>query len=329
MKINSLIALMLLISLSACEKALDYAINDTPVIVVNSFISPSEPITVNLSQSILLTEADTIRKLSNAIVSVYCDNVYKEELKYIKEGMYQSSFIPEANKTYQIKVSSSGLATASAQTNIPEKPKIVSFVVDSFRSDRSDLRAKITFKDEASIENYYFLSLKGYATKYKCIVDTVFYDGKTYYLPDCSIPDGDTLSYLSFLNKDPLLVSKAGTNSNETIDAILGQTGDKTQIIKWIAFSDRAFNGTTQTISLDIFFYPMVNTSKPIFIELKSINKDYYQYLKSKYSADNTNNSAFNEPIKVFNNITGGAGIFGAYNLAVDSVTSVKKLLFK
>lgn len=323
MKLISFILFTTLV-FTSCEKTLTYSIDESPLIVVNSLISSSDPIKVKLSKSIAITEQDTTLSLANATVNVYCNNVLKEELQYAGDGVYKSNFIPEVNTSYQIKVSSKELESVSSQTIVPQKPEIISFVADTLKQPNGSfkIRTRITIKDDEKIKNYYHLSFKGSYGQYHCHMDTIVSNGKITYVYKCeSIRDSLVSSY--FINNDLSLVNKEGSTASETTDAIFGNNEIKSNRNLWLVFSDQHINGTTHTLELIIDDSPIINQKKPFYVELKAINEDYYKYLKSKHSAENSNNTAFTEPIKVYNNITGGAGVFAAYSLAKDSVTTV------
>jgi hypothetical protein len=292
------------------------------LIVVNSLISPSEPIEVKLSQSVNITEQDTIIYIDNAIVSIYCDDTFQEKLSSAGGGVYKSLFLPEQNKTYKIQVTAEGLSNVFAITKIPPKPELVTLISDSSLFNGFNIRVRVIIKDDALLDNYYYLTLKSY------VIESVI----DYSIPPDTVRTGNEImlyyhwkeiekfSDLLFINNDQTLSGKDGSTTKETIQSILGTTKTGLQVINWFAFSDKNINGTIHTIELYIADNIRPSSAKPIYIELKSINKEYFNYLKSKTYAENEGNNPFSEPVRVYNNINGGAGIFAGFNKVVDSV---------
>jgi hypothetical protein len=304
--------IILLLVNSACEKPIKFNFSGDSVIVVNSLISANEPIQIKLSRSIGINIKDTVEYIDNASVGIYCDNVLKEEIACTGNGLYKSTLIAETGKEYKIIVSSPRYASVTANTIVPPKPEIVDIIGDISMHNGYDIRVRITLKDNAYIKNYYLLTMKGYFPIYGIDPVTNKYTAI-----------GDSLSNLPFVNNDYLIEGNNNSTATETLDAILGTADVGNHVIYWIAFSDQSINGTQHTIETYIINNIKPSYEKPLYVELKSINEDYYNYLKSKYYAQNSKTNPFSEPIKVYNNIVGGAGIFAAYNLVSDSITTI------
>ena len=94
-------------------------------------------------------------------------------------------------------------------------------------------------------------------------------------------------------------------------------------------FSDQLFNG--KEYELDFFLpnsmpYKLIqaDTLKGgfywIYVELQSLSKDVYLYIKSIDGADNITNGLFNEPYQVYSNIKNGIGIWGTYSSSIDTL---------
>lgn len=57
-----------------------------------------------------------------------------------------------------------------------------------------------------------------------------------------------------------------------------------------------------------------------VIIELQSISKDLYYYIKSIDGANNITSGLFTEPVQVYSNINDGVGIWGMYASSVDTI---------
>lgn len=316
MKSLKYLILFLIISLYSCEKPIQFNLAGTNMIVVNSLISSSDTIEVRLSKSIDISEKDTIIFLNDAKVRLYCDSIYIEDLSCKGDGIFKSGFIPVTGKEYSVIVASDNYGYVSSSTVIPSKPLLISAKADISQYNEFNQRVKITLKDDPSAKNFYLLSMQGYITEYDYTkIDSVT---KNYVII------GDRFTDLLFINHDNIITGKENSTANETLEAILGTSEVGNDVINWIAFSDQAINGTEHTIETHLVdMNIIISKEKPIVVLLKSINEDYYKYLNSRYLADKSGNNPFTEPLKVYNNIKGGVGIFAAYNLAVDSIIKV------
>lgn len=58
-----------------------------------------------------------------------------------------------------------------------------------------------------------------------------------------------------------------------------------------------------------------------IYIEIKSVSKDFYLYQKTLKEYYNSINNPFSEPAEVYSNIKLGYGIFAGYNSVIDTFT--------
>jgi hypothetical protein len=316
--IKYILILLFIIELISCEKTISFKVSDNNLLVVNSLISPADPIQLKLSQSINITDNDTVRYINDAVIGIFCNNVFKENLNCFGNGLYKSSFVPEQDNEYKIEVISEGLTNVTAKTIIPLKPEIIAAIADSFLFNGFNIRIKITINDNAIFKNFYYLTFKSYVIDY----DYTKFDSIT----NDYVIRGENFSDLLFINNDQTLSGKEGSSSKETIQAILGTTETGLDVINWLAFSDQNINGLTHTIEIYIAESNIrPSPIKPIYVELKSISEDYFKYLRSKEYSKKTGNNPFTEPIHVYNNIEGGVGIFAGFNMALDSVVPSKK----
>ncbi|MCF8381952.1 MAG: DUF4249 domain-containing protein [Bacteroidales bacterium] len=82
-------------------------------------------------------------------------------------------------------------------------------------------------------------------------------------------------------------------------------------------FSDENFNGSK--VSVTCLFKPeyRVDGKNFIDIQLNSVSKDYYLYVKSLDRYLKAKENLFAEPVKIYSNVEGGYGIFAAFNKSI------------
>ena len=116
-------------------------------------------------------------------------------------------------------------------------------------------------------------------------------------------------------------------NSNKNEFSLDGSSSNEYNV-----FSDEILNGKEYTLSFstnqntavalpgyDLNNITRENLKTEVYIDLQSISKSYYLYLKSRSASSNSNNF-FSEPIQIHNNVEGGIGILGSYSSNVRKI---------
>lgn len=290
-----LLVILFLFSLSGCEK--DFVIKDqasSSKMVINSLFTNNGKMNVYVTGSYASNGANTIHSLEDAIVELYEDNLFKEQMRYVNSdtvgtfGKFQSSFNPVKGKKYSIKVTQSqyGQAEATDEQVIPVQ--ILSYYVANYPTDSADfIRAKIVVNihDNGDKENYYKM--------------TVWAEEK---LSQVINAQGDTIIYSRIKSYKPM-------------PSIY--LSDTTREWGWnLFFSDNGFNGQNKTLEFD--FQDATAKDKLIscklWYEIRTISKSYYQYSKTLELYRQTNNTNSSEPSYVYTNIANGYGIFASYS---------------
>jgi len=155
-----------IVSLS-CEQIIEIELPERPTkIVINSMINPDSLLCVNLTKSKgSLEDVDNIRFINNAIVKLYEDGNFVQDLTYNSSGNYYADLRPQAGKLYSLEASAESLSPVSAQCLVPPQTTILS--VDSLSVIESsedmygyqygtEIRYVIKFVDEPGT-NYYRL----------------------------------------------------------------------------------------------------------------------------------------------------------------------------
>ena len=284
------IVCLLLMLLTSCEK-------DAPEIdlsgvqeklVVNCFISPQDTALSALVMRTLplgtkVTDENPFT-VTNAI-PILSDGTHSVQLVYKRGNLYQAPIeaLPiEAGKTYYLTVTTPEGLSASASCTVPLSSVPVQGVkVDSTleqQPGRTLTRYSMSFDwlDEPGKENYYIVN-----TKLWCKERLVRKDGTT-----------------TVRRHEPLI-----SYDNATFADDKGRDGQRVVSAKAEAqvFDELAFSEFTIFQTPDYLVASLWNTDVHLY---------QYQLSRQEYTGDNP----FTEPQNLYTNVTGGLGIFGAYN---------------
>lgn len=318
---NLLIVTFSILIFNSCEKVIEFNGEETkPMIVVNSFVTPDSLIYAQISKSkFFLSNKTGFDYINNADVSLYINNIFKEKLTFKSDGLYLSNLKPNTGDTIRFYITTDGLDDVESISVIPDQPVILSadttFKISftDFQLEGEDtigyyqageLGFRIKLKDESNRPDYYRLTLKKHA-----VIDAG--GGVTY----------EDQFYMPFT-----LEGFENTNTGGGLFDIFGGmiVDSKNQQL----ITDEFFNGKEFVLKFtalsskrvikpgyeDRFFYSSDNVvSEEYIVNLQSISKDMYLYLKSKEMADGIMDGFFTEPVQIYNNISNGIGILGSY----------------
>lgn len=285
------------------------------MVVLNSFISPDSTICANLTKSrFFLSNKSGFDHIYNAEISVYVNGLFREKLSFIKDGLYRAGFKPNAGDTVRLRVKVAGYEDVESTAIIQYPSNILTTETRKVEKQRDvyktgdeisayylsgDCEFNVKIKDNASEQNYYRLVVKK--------------RNQTVY-------NNDTITYEYYINF--------------TLEGFENQSGDMIGIFddgesrsKQHLITDELFNGkefvlkfATDYAYLEVvpgyeeyYNYKNPGSSESVIINLQTITKDMYLYLKSKESADGILVGFFTEPVQIYNNISNGIGILGAY----------------
>jgi len=311
--------------LASCEKEIEFKGETTdPKVVVNSYIAADSIITAHISESrFFLTNGYTFKNIENASVNIFKNGVLMEKMTYVGDGIYTGTIKskPIVGETIKLVVNVPTKNEVSCETKIELQSVILSIDTTQLVSSQSPI--SIYNSNNGTLETV------GYYVNYECKYKLKMKDNaneKNYYrlvvrTHSIFLAGGYSDSY-SFTFDD--IVSG---NSNKNEFSLDGNPSNEYNV-----FSDEIFNGkeyslsfsTSQNTAVALPGYDLTNITREnlkteVYIDLQSISKSYYLYLKSR-SASTTSNSFFSEPIQIHNNIDGGIGILGSYSSNVRKI---------
>ncbi len=300
MKTKLFISVILFVFLLGCETVVDIQIPlEPPKLVINSTLVPDEFINVHVSQSQHILDDSEFWPVTGATVEIFENEALLTTLPDSANGRYISGIHKsKAGKMYQVIVSKSGFESAAAEVLIPSDTafilgvKVDTVELTDFDYQATYLRFNVEIDDEAAVENFYEISIL-----------------KKYYMYD-----------FDYSKDPPELV-----DSTYVIEQLFLETRDLgleeyQSFGQRILFDDFLFGGKIYTMRVLTYFdeYSAEYESKPEYqVVVGNTSESYYLYELSVKLQYWTDGDPFAQPVQVYNNITNGYGIFGAFNKVV------------
>lgn len=302
-----------------------------PQIAVSTFLTPGDPIYIKLMHDIPASqEYATGKEVPDAKVTLFEDDQIVTELErfsyfdyyygyYTEEPIIPDTAYyymandryPQPGKTYRLEVESETYGNITTETTIPKPIEIdeLQSSIEEIRNDENSyvykqININVRFTDPADEENYYrLLILEATGAISNWNQDST----------DSTIHINGAINNTMFSTEDEIFFyEKENANS-----FAVGQTDNSFGI-----FTDETINGKEREISI----YFSMNTTEldttigeflVYRIELQSITKDMYYYLKSIDQQAIMYQFPFAEPIPVYSNVENGIGVFGSYSTSV------------
>ncbi len=301
---------LLLALYQSCKEPIDIEVEDAErKIVLNSWFGLDSLITVHMGLSAGILDAKKeLKFIDDAQVKLYKNNQLLETLQSDTNGYYFSEHLAATGNEYKVEIEYKNLEKITAKTTLPKPVKISSFEADYLITSYEDnpngdtiynlskADISLTFKDHVNEQNFYFLSF----TRKKPIYQYTPYG--TEYL-DTKVTgieyDVRLFNYQNFFD-----------------------SGKQ----KGYVFSDEFFDGKAYNLKAELYDYEPV-IDEFLYINLYTINKDFYEYVISYSKYLDAQDNPLAEPVNVFSNIEGGMGFFSSYTAQQD--TLVMELPFK
>ncbi len=331
-----LILSLLASGLTSCMVDFEPDIPSTPVLCMNSEITPGTPITLYLSRSWRWSEdvEESDVEIDDAEVRLYVNGELRETMtpgvtdngydpghpfyKYTK--CYRSAYAPASGDLIRIEASSEQYGEASAEVTVPYPVPIDRVVTQDLKctpigdisgwpavEDPCDFviqfKLQVHFTDPDTPHNYY--DLKTGISRYDN------YDGEAIAFLSGAYPD---------FTGEPLF-----TEHVSVLESAVAETSGYT------IFSDRQINGKTYPLRIEyepFSFYYSNPKDLPgpkdygITISLRHIDEAYYKHVLSVWEANDAIVGALGgiglaSPVYAYSNVSTGAGVVAAYATSV------------
>lgn len=298
--IKSWLKFVLLISLiSACEKSLDYQVNNQPAKpVLFAFPMPDSALKVHLSITTDILDNNSFNYLNNAQLEAFVNDtlVFSDTYPQNSEWFTVPSIKGKKVGNYKISIVTNEGNSLSANTTIPsatpinkvEEGNSTTVLVD----DNYEVNYKfiVHFSDTKNQQNFYQLRVDGIKIN--------------------SSPSFYTINYIK---DDPVFIYL----ENES-DLLTGIDYQGT-------FNDALIDGMDYALKLSIPKSELTNEDGSINTELEfhlySISKEYYSYLRSSIAEETNRNNIFYEPSNIYSNVDGGIGTVAGLSVSKKTIT--------
>ncbi len=296
---------VLLVFLMACEVDVTDKFRDQPnLFVISGLVVAGEAPRINLSQTITMTQLDTLLYLNDARLEISKnDDLFV--LNPEGEGFYTNeSLIPEPGDVLSLKCSGEGLPEASIITVVPQYPQVtdVLFQVD----DAYDFTLEVSIEDPGSTLDHYSFYLSGWRRE---IVHHHNRDTGEEWIDTSNV-------YMVYHIRiiDPVMEYTGGPRRFSFYE-LDDPRGD------YFHFSDRLFNGNRHTLTVKDNLRFIYNDSIPeIHVHLVKKDVHYFNFIGSYIHYDPYPDQDFIQPIQVYSNITGGFGLLTAESRMIDTI---------
>ena len=284
-----------LILMWGCEKEIEFRGEEVDSkVVMNSMVYEDwNPVMVRLSYSKFFLSNDPIRFIDDAMVRMRKNDVPFVDGRLIEAGTYQFDITPKCGDSLYLEAETQQGEKVDARTYVPYKATVsdidityapTEFSTPEYREYSYTLKFKLN--DPKGVKNYYQIRMsmdREDASGAMVGRNTVFFD--------CD---------------DPFLAESSG-NILEEAD----HTMEKLQ------FSDDAIDGKDYQVKLTGEFYANFGNKAPtesfhLYMEIISLSKEAYLYLKTVDQSNNRGDNPFSEPVMIYGNVNNGIGIFGA-----------------
>ncbi len=292
MKITTPILIITITALS-CTKNVQVKIPyDGDKLVLNSLFTADSNLYARLFISKKITTSNNFVSPTTAALTLFENNVNAGNFTVIDvfgTKYYKSPITAKAGNSYKIIAASPNYITVEATDTVPlaAQVQIQSLsIITNTNNNSSDFDRKLKFRlqDDAAKENFYMLKV--------FLADS----NRTTTGPRFTFPNGTSYGFqceVEGFNTDPLsTISNFGDNE--------------------VFISDETFNGKDVTLTVNFDHYG--GNFSHFALEVTSVSKATYRYLKSVKLQQNTTNDPFAEVSLVYGNVINGYGIVGGAN---------------
>lgn len=281
--VRSLILILTSTILLSCQRYFEIQLPEhEPKFVINADLQVGRPVHVFVSQSLNVLQEGVFPDIQDATVELIEECGQSHFLRYKKEGIEAGMYSYTSNdleiqpgKSYQLFVSKAGMPTATGKIAIPNPVNIDNVELSTSISDPLTgaviTNFSINFNDPIE-ENYYEIGVN--------------YKGKIDYGWD----------------EGPLVIE-----SKVKLEAVNPFYQQEHLDGENLLLNDALFNGRKARVEVNGVVMPDLELE--IIISLKSLSKEYYDYVNTLALQRFNSNNPFSQPVQVFGNIQNGYGI--------------------
>lgn len=292
-------------ALLSCTKTIDFDDEGyANQVVVNSFISTENYFSAYITKSSSILENEQNNPPAEGSMDLYEDGTLIRQFPSQVGGFAATDIVPKAGKTYRMEITSEG-KKLETETTIPEQANVISFDTATVKNEFGSKSTKYTVKiKDAAGNDFYRIVVQSESLDFYT-VDSLGIKKRKYLR---------TKNLLGINSDDPVFKNLYNNFGDEIID--VGPSNE------YNIFPDDYFQGKEYLLKFQISeynygYYPTMSGGK-IYerktILIQKLSKEMFNYMKYLKLYNHYHDNPFSEPVPVFSNVKGGAGIFAGYN---------------
>lgn len=293
-----------------CKKIIDYDPNSIrQTLVLSGVLEDNEIIDIRLSKTINRFDTVGYEPDNSKKVLAYENGIFLCELRNASRGRYVSSdaTVTTAGNSYSLEIyDEEGVQVSFAETFLPKHLAFELDTVSKYIDGEKRLAVTIKFDEPGGSEDYYRLQLND-----------------NYVIPFMDSKDEIGIQIFS-------LPSSMNIDNSWLIKG-MGFFSENEQFHDWAEnifyiFSDRYLQGQKVAFDFDMPYFmtdSVIGTLRTI--QLQSISKDYFYYLRTAMQYNSIGQNPFNEQVQIYTNVENGAGFLGGYSYSADSVIHINR----
>ncbi len=289
---------------STCEREVALQLPEPPKrLVLYATITDSRELQVYLNSSRFVLDQAPEEYLSDADVAIYEGESGEQMVRQLDIKIpggrlvpfyTANGFIPKPEEEYTLRAQLDGFDPVEAKSSIPVPRHFSELSISDLIVQENGNRVAYTytvnvdFNDNQEAEDYYHLNL--------------FQQIYTH-----PVTGGDD----AYVDLIPFEFSD-NSDGNEILANISGG----------LLLENDPLNGN-YNFRVNYEINPVTESLGKVFIELRTVSKEYYQFHSSVTRQRKSPGGVFTEPVFIYNNVDGGHGIFAGYSSVVDSLTII------
>ena len=309
MKTTLYILLLSLITfLSSCEKIIEFEGEITnSKITVNAVATPDTVFVAGISSELFFTDVipeksweslypDFVLEIAEATITVNGRDTYP--MQYNPESLnYESTYIPAEGDEILLNVSAPDLEPVQSVAVVPEKGKLEILSTEVLYSE--NYMAFDDWMDIAALDTIMRITAKisdppGETNFYRLKVRSIGFR-----------PDGT--GHAGYVMSDVFSSADVIFRDEHLVKRYWGWPAGFSNV-----FDDHLFDGKEYTFTIESRM--RWGSDQHVVVELQSITRELYNYLKSVMLYRITDQDSYTESIQIYSNVNGGYGILGAVN---------------
>ena len=315
--ISYLPLLSLFACLAGCEQIIEFdGENTDSKITVNAIATPDTFFIAGISREVFfmdyIPEEYLISRyhdyvLVNAEASITINGRDTYQMQYNPESLtYESTYIPREGDDILLNVSSPGLYPVKSGTVIPDKGVLEIIKSEVLYSKHYEdfydwteiavrdtvMRITARITDPPGETNYYRLKVRSVGYRQYTIIDE---------------PGVDSTSYEGYILSDVFSSADVIFQDERLVKRYRGWPAGFSNV-----FDDHLFEGKEYEFTVEARM--RWGENQHVVVELQSITRELYNYLKSVMLYRITDQDSYTESVQIYSNVKGGYGVLGALN---------------